>query len=97
LPGCPEILYSQFIGKRVFVDTWVGALEKNKTFLFECGAYMTDLVDKNNDAIIVGQRLSRNELLTSVTTSHSRVGHFIKATREKARYGSCSLEERGKT
>lgn len=98
LPGCPEILSSQFIGKKVFVDlnTCGGAVEKIKTFLFECGAYMTDFVDKNIDAIIVGQRLSRNELLTSVTTSHSRVGHIIKASREKAKYGSCSLEEIGK-
>ena len=100
LAGCPEILSSQFIGKKVFVDlnTCGEALEKIKAFLFDCGAYMymTDFVDKNIDAIIVGQRLSRNELLTSVTTSHSRVGHIIKAARGKAKYGSCSLDEMGK-
>lgn len=57
---------------------------------------MTEFLDKNVDLIIVGQRVTRNELSTTNSTSQSRVHQIIKATMGKAKYGSCSVEEIGK-
>ena len=67
-----------------------------KTFLSECGAYVTEFFDKNVDLIIVGPRVTRNELSTPNSTSQSRIHQIIKATSGKAKYGSCSVEEIGK-
>ena len=64
-----------------------------KTFLSECGAYVTEFLDKNVDLIIVGQRVTKNELSTPNSTSQSRVHQIIKATMGKAKHGSCSVEE----
>jgi len=71
-------------------------VEKIKTFLSECGARVTEFLDKNVDLIIVGQRVTKNELLTPNSTSQSRVHQIIKATMGKAKYGSCSVAEIGK-
>ena len=93
--GDYEMLSSQFIGKKVFLNV-SGCNEtsaKIKRFLSECGAHSTEFLDKSVDAIIVDKRIRREKLSTPSNASQSRASRMINATSGKVKLGSSSFEE----
>ena len=94
--GGYEILSSQLNGKKVFLNLSGSSITsaKIKRFLSECGAELTEFLDKSVDAIIVDKRMHREKLLTPSNASLSRASRIMmNATSGKAKLGSSSFEE----
>lgn len=93
--GDYEILSSQFIGKKVFLNLSGSNVTsaKIKRFLSECGAHLTEFLDKSVDAIIVDKRMHREKLSIPSNASQSRAFLMMNATSGKVKLGSSAFEE----
>lgn len=93
--GDYEILSSQFIGKKVFLNLSGSNVTsaKIKRFLSECGAHLTEFLGKSVDAIIVDKKMHREKLSIPSNASQSRAFLMMNATSGKVKLGSSAFEE----
>lgn len=93
--GDYEIVSSQFSGKKVFLNLSGSNVTsaKIKRFLSECGAHLSEFLDKSVDAIIVDKRIHREKHSIPSNASQSRASLMMNATSGKVKLGSSSFEE----